>query len=251
MDLPPGFERIDEGDVMIAVREPDARFVRSAIASSHTLAHHASKIPGAVALQGRGTAYVLRSDRGRWVVRHYMRGGAVASILGDRYVRTASPRPIAELIISEAARARGIATPAVVAAAVYYDGIWYRGDIATELIENARDLAALTFGEHRWEDDERTAAWRAAGAMLRMSFESGLVHPDLNLKNILVQKTDAGVNAFVIDLDRAHLRRGSTSRADRDDMLRRFDRSRRKIENAFRSAAGDAEQAAFRQGLGM
>jgi hypothetical protein len=158
-------------------------------------------------------------------------------------------RPLAELIVSEAARARGIAAPRVAAAVIYNHGAFYRADIATELVAHASDLATLSLGAERWTEEDRAAAWRAAGALLRMSFERGLLHPDLNLKNILIERTAAGLNAHIIDLDRARLTRPANP-AQRAAMLARLERSRTKLERAAGSRVGENEMRALREGLG-
>jgi 3-deoxy-D-manno-octulosonic acid kinase len=250
MEVPPGYELFVEGDVTIAARHADMTFVRACINESGTVSRYAEGASGSHPLQGRGVAYVMHAGDARWVVRHYRRGGAIASALGDRYLRAATPRPVAELIVSEAARARGIATPAVAAAVVYNDGMWYRGDIATQFIPDAADLAEISLSARKWTDEMRSAAWRAAGAALRMAFEGGLEHPDLNLKNILVQKTETGVKAFVIDLDRAHLRPSAVSPGERTAMLSRLERSRLKIEKATGFVTTPIERQAFAEGLG-
>ena len=41
--------------------------------------------------------------------------------------------------------------------------------------------------------------------LLQGMHRAGLYHADLNLKNILVQITERGVNSYVIDLDRARV----------------------------------------------
>ena len=235
----------------MVAREADMQFVRDAVQAEGSLHAFAAKTEGAGRLSGRGAAYAIDVDGRRWVVRHYHRGGAVAALLYDRYLRGGTPRPIAELIVSEAARARGIATPRVTAATIHVSGssMFYRCDIATTFLPQAADLYVLTLGARPWPDDEREAAWRAAGALLCMSFENGLVHPDLNLKNILVEKTGGGVVAHVIDLDRAHLG-ARVSASQRGAMLARFERSRAKLEQSTGRAVRAEELRAFHEGLG-
>jgi tRNA A-37 threonylcarbamoyl transferase component Bud32 len=128
------------------------------------------------------------------VVRHYHRGGAVMSVLADRYLRIGQPRVLRELQVNVDARARGIPTPEFKAGAWYGHGIFRRCDIATAYIPHARDLAAILF-ENAGAQNHGVAQ---AAQLLRLVIERGLVHRDLNLKNILV----APSGGYVIDLDR-------------------------------------------------
>ena len=251
MQTPAGFERHRDGPVTVTARAAYARLVRDAVATAGTLHQWAARQPDALPLPGRGTAYAVTvaaaehggpaAEPGRWVVRHYQRGGAIAGWLGDRYLRGGPARPEAELLVSEAARARGIATPRVAAAVVYEDGAFYRGDIATEFIEDAADLAILSLSAAAWPAAARRAAWAAAGELLRHCFERGLIHPDLNLKNILVQRSGEAFVAYVIDLDRARLTTDRASPAEVALMVARFHRSRAKLETRTGRAVERAE----------
>ncbi len=194
-----------------------APLVRALLAQYHSLHAAASAAEGRITLTGRVPAYAARFGTDRWLVRHYQRGGAVARFLGDRYLRLGGMRAARELNVSAAARARGIATPAVIAAIAYPSGIFMRFDIATEFIAHAHDLAAVLF--HDASTDARGAI-AAAARLIHETVSRGMVHPDLNLKNILIAKS----GAFVIDLDRCRL----VARARPQDaaaMQRRFNRS--------------------------
>lgn len=249
MTLPPGYSQAGTGRAQVIALENDLAFALAAIQETGSLHAHAAATPGARPLRGRGIAYAIPANGVHWLVRHYHRGGAIASILDDRYLQSGSARPVAELMVSEAARARGIPTPRVTAAVIYPAGMFYRGDIATEFHASGADLAALTLGARPWPADARVAAWRSAGALLRLCFESGLTHPDLNLKNILVERTQTGVAANVIDLDKAHLG-SATSSSERARMVARFERSLLKLEGSTGRVVMPEERQAFAEGLG-
>ncbi len=248
MQLPPGYVERDEGLATVVAAPGEVAFVLDAIRTAGSLHSYAGRRHDAIALAGRGTAYAIAAAGDRWVVRHYQRGGAIAGWLGDLYLRGGTTRPVGELIVSEAVRARGIPTPRVAAAVTYLEGAFYRGDLATVYIPDAADLAAVTLAEQPWPADLRVGAWRAAGSLLRQCFDAGLNHPDLNLKNILVQRTVTGVAAYVIDLDRARLGAVATE-AQQARMLARFERSRAKIELRTQRRVGPDEQRAFADGL--
>lgn len=260
-ELPEPYRREIIDDVEL-IGLPDAMDVaRHALSTSGTLFDYAASRPHARGLRGRGIAWQIPAPAATagagWVVRHYRRGGFVARFLDDRYLDSGVKRPVRELIASVRARARGIATPEVVAAAVYPAGGWYRADIVTRFLADSRDLADRLF-----EDDDAEARRRAmslAGALVRAAHEAGVVHNDLNLRNILIapaQPADgAGTapseRAWLLDLDRAVVMRDAAARFERNLMLRRFARSLRKFERARRRSLRDGEREAFAEGYAL
>ncbi|MBR9988941.1 MAG: hypothetical protein KFH98_04250 [Gemmatimonadetes bacterium] len=166
--------------------------VLSLLRDHGTLYDAAAARPAAETFTGRGAAYRMTLSGTDCIVRHYRRGGAVAHVLRDEYLRAGEPRPLRELHASIAARARGVDTPEVVAAIAYLAGPLYRADLATQFVPDSRDLAEVLFGSTA-NVAHREAAWRAAGAMLRTTFAAGVEHADLNLRNILI--AGAAVNS--------------------------------------------------------
>ena len=215
----------------------------------------------------------------RWVVRHYHRGGAMAPILGDRYLRLGTPRPFRELATGWEVEARGIPTPAHLGAAVYPSGLWYRGDLVTRYVPESSDLAAVLFpgrslGDSRPDashgrergsaGDTRPdagpgapagggpaaeAAMRATGRLFRRLHEGGVEHPDLNLKNVLITGAGVEVDALVLDLDGARVREPVGERRRRR-MIERFWRSARKWQRATGITLDPALETAFEAGYG-
>jgi 3-deoxy-D-manno-octulosonic acid kinase len=242
--LPSGYSIERERGAEIAALPSVITDIRAAIRSHGTLYDWAAAQPAARSLAGRGAAYAA-GDR---VVRHYRRGGLVARVLYDRYLRAGEPRPLRELRASATARARGVATPEVLAAVVYDAGIlMYRADIATRLVPDAIDLAEAALGPGRLEPAQRVAAWRAAGALLRSAFAAGVIHRDLNLRNILIGRDGT---AHLLDLDRADVRSRGASDGARRRMLERLHRSRRKLEVRYGVRADDVELRAFDDAVG-
>ena len=250
MDLPDGFVQSPvQGSVVVARREAFER-VRDAIEMAGSLPRWAAAQDPARRLEGRGTAWCVEGSAGEdWVIRHYRRGGAMAWLLGDRYLRLGVRRPFHELHVSQEARVRGVATPAVVAAVVHDAGLFYSADLVTVHIPDSADLAAVTFESPGREPAERIAAWRAAGELVRHAAEEGLRHVDLNLKNILIGGMGAPVpRAWLIDLDRARIGRPLPV-AGRNAMVARLHRSREKLERKFGRTVPRAELDAFDDGL--
>jgi len=210
-------------------------------------------------LEGRGTIFVFAAPapgpdgRAGWALRHYRRGGLVAPLLGDRYLVAGPSRPSIELRASVAARARGVPTPAVVAGLVERGstGVLYRADLVTELVPDARSLRDVLFATAtplgreaaREQSPDTHEALRLSGRLVRSLADAGIEHADLNAGNVLLTTRDA----WVIDLDRCRVRsRGRRSAAA--TMLRRLERSLRKLSRAHARPLSRGEWSALREG---
>ncbi len=254
--LPAGFHIEPVDGALVLARADVAAAACGAVAAAGTLFAAALRAPDHARIDsGRGALAVAAFAGARWVVRHARRGGAVARLLRDRYLRAGEPRPFRELALSRRLAARGVPTPEVVAAVVYDAGPWFvRGDVATLLVPDSVDLAAIVFGAEaeaggaaRRGEAWAAAACEAAGALVRRAHEEGLVHPDLNVRNILIQ-AEPSPRALLLDLDGCALR-ARLSGGERGRMLRRFERSWRKHERRA-GRPREAELAAFRRGYG-
>jgi hypothetical protein len=181
-------ERVGPADVVCLTDCVDA--VRAALGGG-TLHTWAATRPDRRELRGRGVAYAVSlADGTDVVVRHSRHGGLLAPLTRDLFLApTRAPR---ELATSLRLRAAGVLTPQVVAFVTYPAGpLFRRADVATRLVPDGRDLAAVVA-------DARGDAWiGATGALLRALARAGARHPDLNLKNILL--SPAG--AWVLDVD--------------------------------------------------
>lgn len=191
---------------------------------------------GGMRLRGRGPVPVVDGPGGRWAVRHYHRGGAVAPLLGDRYLRGGTPRPAVEARWSREAIRRGIPTPRVVAGAVYPAGVFYRADLVTEYVPDSRDLAAVLFGEGQTGPEGGPAigpeeALDLAGRLLVHAAERGLYHPDLNARNILLARSEGALQPWLVDLDRCRVQVAGPDLVTQT-MLKRLERSVLKIARA-------------------
>lgn len=142
--------------------------------------------------KGRGQA-VSAGEGGRWVLRHYHRGGFPGRFSSDAYFwrGTQAARPVRELQVLAALSARGAPVVQPVAARVLRAGLLYRGDILTERMSDAR-----TLGECAAELGAE--GWKRIGEAIRRFHEAGGWHADLNAHNILVTP----IGAFIVDLDR-------------------------------------------------
>lgn len=216
MKIPDAFVCLELEDARVWVRREAATWAEGTLAGGTTLHAWAGGRPDARALAGRGRVWDVPAPvsgpdgRERWAVRHYRRGGAMAPLLGDRYPAVGPSRPLRELRASEAARARGIPTPAVMAGAVYPAGAFERADLVTELVPGGTDLRAALFdsgvdGAAARDGPDPEAALEATGRLIRLLERRGVYHPDLNAANVLLTSAD-GTEAWLLDLDRCQVR---------------------------------------------
>jgi 3-deoxy-D-manno-octulosonic acid kinase len=235
--VPAGFTAIDTRDGFLVVRDD----VRESLARILLGASPEFVDGEPLTRSGRGASWSIVLEGGMHaVLRWYRRGGMLRHFMRDRYFGW-RPRPLAELEVTDAARARGIPVPEVLGVRVDRALGGYRGAIVTREIAGAETLGAAV--ERRPEAAERDVIVAAVARAVRRMHDRGLHHRDLNVGNILLSRNDGTLAAHVIDLDRARLG-GTVSAAARDRALRRLGRSLAKIE-----AAGGldlrADRAAF------
>lgn len=240
-------ERIVDAEV-IASHEAIS-FAREAIRSYGTLHAFAARHADARPMAGRGVLYSIPGPgSSRWIVRRLSHGGLLAPLTRDRFLRWGAPRPFNELLMSVKFAHQGIPTPRVTAAIVFPSGGFYRGEVAREEISNALDLAACLFGPSRLERPDRISALRAAGSLLRSIFAAGVIHRDLNLRNLLIQRGDTALAAYILDIEKCSLKRRLT-RSHRRRMLARFRRSARRFAERTTHTIGREEWGAFYEAL--
>ena len=170
---------------------------------------------------GRGSAWFLDTPFGSAVLREYLRGGLPARISRDRYFFNGweKTRPVAEFRILEQLSGDGLPVPEPLAALVCRRGLFSTGSLLTRKISGALPLADLMV-----EKSERPSLWQRTGRCIRRFHDYGVVHADLNARNILVDLED---RVFLIDFDRARLAPGQKDAFQRN--LKRLERSFRKL----------------------
>lgn len=254
-----GFRLLDHPGVRTWARREATDWVRYVLEGGRTLHQAAEADPRAREMAGRGPVYVIpaklpaeerHSSGGEWAVRHYVRGGRVVSrLLGDRYLKVGDRRPFQELRVNETARDRGVPTARVMAAALYPDRLFYRGDLVTEMVPGSSDLVEALFDPRRKGMGgavERRDALRAAGQLIRKLSASGLSHQDLHAGNVLLRWSGAAPDPFLVDLDRCRVGEEGAS-GDARAMLRRLERSLRKWEKIAGLALSRAEWATLEE----
>ena len=148
---------------------------------------------------GRGTVAFVAQGDGRWVLRHYRRGGLVARVMDDRYLWTgeARTRSFAEWRLLRRLAGLGLPVPRAVAARYVRSGPWYRADLITEELPSRVTLAqALAAGPL----DATT--WRSVGACVGRLHAHGVRHADLNAHNLVLGGPGT---VYVLDFDRGEV----------------------------------------------
>lgn len=234
------------GSAELMAREGDFALAEDMISKSGSLYEFAAHAPGTRAISGRGTLYSVAVPSGeRWLVRRLQHGGMLAPLTGARFWRLGVPRPFNELCLARELAAMGILTPVVAAAAVYHSGIHYRGEIARVEVPSANDLAACLFSPADSDQAEPEDLLRATGRLVAALHVAGLYHPDLNLRNVLIEPQPGVQRAYIIDLEKCALRRPLSARL-RQRMLKRLRRSGRRFEERFQKTIEPGAWAAFR-----
>jgi hypothetical protein len=174
---------------------------------------------------GRGATAVVEGAPGsRWRLKAMRRGGRLASIWRDRY--GSARRLVATLSASAEAQARGVPTAQPVALIVEIGlGGFARGAMAFAEIEGSEDLARRVVRKAATRAD-----FEATIVAVRAMHDRGVVHPDLNLGNVLLREGSTSLpDAFLIDFDRATFAPGPLPFRPRQTALRRLERSCAKL----------------------
>ncbi len=194
--------------------------------------------------KGRGGAGTLRIGDVEMVVRPFRRGGALGTLLHDRYVRPS--RVHRELEVLNALRQQGVPVVVPVAGVARRRGAFWQLRLCTERLHDVLPVPAFLAafpGLRRFTAE-------AVGVVLRLAFGAGLRHPDLHLDNVLCQARGDRVRAVLVDLDRATLR-APVSEADRDAMLVRMQRHLVRHKARLPAVPSRAETMRLLRALGL
>jgi len=192
----------------------------------------AASEPQPRALRGRAPVYVAAlPDAGPTVVvRHAWHGGLLAPLTQDVFLPP-TRAPI-ELARSRALHAMGIPTTEVLGY-VLYDAAFglVRVDVMTRFVPDTSDLGMVLARLAPAVDCD--AALDATLDLLTNLAEHRVVHPDLNVKNILLHTPEgAPARAMVIDVDVIQLNAATPAQAMERNVAR-LSRSLRKWNRQF------------------
>ncbi len=210
-----------------------------------TLYDWAADQPQPRALRGRAPVFVaaLPDSRGLVVIRHAWHGGLLAPITGDRFRGTS--RAAREFITSATLRAIGIPTTDVLGFATYRAGFGFRRvDVISRFVADAFDLGMIVAGLVPAVGCNEALA--ATHTLLVRLAAAGVVHPDLNVKNVLLTRGSAGdLTAMMIDVDVVRLHTGLTPADTMHANVARLSRSIRKWRARFGCDITDATVEQF------
>ena len=131
------------------------------------------------------------------VVRRCSHGGFWRYFAGDRYL--GNHRARIEIEHSQRILKLGIATPEVVGVVLYKSGLFQRMDLLTIQVPNSVDFVA--FLAARPTAHRRDAALAAVRDLLATCATHGLLHNDLNARNILLANVGDDIRAYVLDVE--------------------------------------------------
>lgn len=143
------------------------------------------------------------------IIKIYKRGGLVRFFNNETYLNLGNIRCRTEYQQMDHAYQLGIQVPKVIAYA-YKGGLFYKGWLITEKIQNQQTLASLAM-------TDRSRAQAASVDLLEQIsrlMDNHIFHPDLHPGNVLVTDKD---EVFIIDFDKATKHSGS-----RQDLASRY-----------------------------
>jgi tRNA A-37 threonylcarbamoyl transferase component Bud32 len=198
--LPAGYVQVQRPRAELVTLASLATALGEVLAET-TLYAWAASHPERRVYAGRLPAYAVPlPDGGPWVVaRHSHHGGWLAGLTRDLFLPpTRAPR---ELAACRRLLEAGIATPEVVAYAIYPAGPFLRrGDVLTLEIAGSEDLGAALLRAP--SPAARQSLIEATATLLRALAEAGVRHPDLNVKNILFATGGDGARrTYLLDVD--------------------------------------------------
>lgn len=171
-----------------------------------TLRRHAASAASAVsagAAYGRGAVAEFEAAGERLVLRRYRRGGMVRHLLDDSFLHgplrsLRETRPVLELLAHALLRQAKVNVPEPAAVLVRRTGLGlaYEGAILTVLLPETDNFLSLAKTR---EPQKLTEVAEAAGREARRMLDAGIMHRDLHLGNVLV---DRDGRPWLIDFDR-------------------------------------------------
>lgn len=207
LKLPAGFEIVSLGKRTALVKSK----YQSLVKETFDYLIDPNRAPGIKYLGGRGGSFSFRvscSQIGRVIVRPYKRGGfLVGPLLKDIYWGIS--RFLQELEVSTLAfnKALPVSEPLGIVMEPKSLG-FYKAFFISREITDTQDIATILESfkglETRLLFKKKQELFKTLASTIVKFHNGGIYHPDLHLKNILVQVNASGQPAiYIIDLDRA------------------------------------------------
>ncbi len=186
--------------------------------------------------KGRGGVKIVEACGSRLVVRKYLHGGFFRALTRDLFLNRG--RVLYEAEITAYLREQGFPVAAPFCAVVERLIVAKRLYLVTILQENTVNL--LEYLKQCTGEKQRMRVAMKLARILWLLQQSGVYHPDLHLRNVLV--TPEG-GLVLLDFDRA--RRKTVDRKDMKSMFSRLGRFVSKMERQGRLTVGSREKAMF------
>lgn len=187
-DVPANYFLIDKGSSVAIISGEGTESIAAALLYGKDCITLDSKGRGAMA------SFPWKDGR-EGILRRYRRGGLIRFILRDRFLF--ANRPLREFRVHNAAQKRGVPVPRLLGVCWTRNGIFYSGAIATQKSAGV-DLHEWLLSETH-EAGERLRVLRACGELVRQLHESGIIHGDLQVKNIFISQQ----GPLLLDFDAA------------------------------------------------
>ncbi|NOQ90417.1 MAG: 3-deoxy-D-manno-octulosonic acid kinase [Gammaproteobacteria bacterium] len=154
---------------------------------------------------GRARVVYFEHENIPMVLKHYYRGGLMASIVKDKYIGIdiEKTRAFKEFRLLIKMQHLGLPVPGVIAARVEKGPLYFRADLITKEIENVETLAEILSAQKMAPE-----LWKNVGVCIKSFHRHDVYHADLNARNILL--SEAG-EVYLIDFDNSHFRSASES----------------------------------------
>lgn len=153
---------------------------------------------------GRAVVVYFSHENIKMVLKHYFRGGLVASIVKDKYLGfdIENTRAFKEWRLLKKMQKLGLPVPVAIAARVDKGLFYYRADLITKEIENVKTLTEILSAQVISPE-----LWKKIGACIKMFHHRDIYHADLNARNILLtySESDPG-DVYLIDFDNSYFR---------------------------------------------
>lgn len=132
------------------------------------------------------------------MLKQLLHGGLYGRLNRERFL--GAERALRELRVTARARERGVPVPEI-AFVAWTPGGLSRLYLATVRVPGSRNLDEVLRDEPPGR--ARALALRAAARAVREMHDAGLVHGDLNFRNVMITESEGSPEGFVLDLDRS------------------------------------------------
>ena len=171
---------------------------------------------------GRGSVWFFRHGKHEFALKHYQRGGEMASILKDRYLWRGAEktRSMKEWKLLSDIYQKGLPVPQPFALRIKKYPFFYSTDIITVRIKNTKNLETFLAA-----DSLSVELWKELGGVIKKFHAEKIFHADLNTNNILI---DSDHNFYLVDFDKSEIKKGENWKTKN---LTRLQRSLEKSKN--------------------